>query len=655
MNIEFGPAGCGSLDEASKREWLVTDGVGGFAMGTVATLRTRRYHGLLVVAVNGPADRMLGLVALDPVLVVGDARCRLATHEWAGGIVDPSGHELLATFELDRGLPRWRWQFGDVVLERELAMTHGRPVVGVVHRLVRADRPVRLELTPLCTWRNVHGERHANGDPAVRTTADGFVFEEAYRVAGPGYAPGGSWYRGMRTREEAARGLNDVEDVWAAGAFSAELEPGDSHEVVAAAAPYDGALPPAGEIVSEAWRRASSLLHAADATDEVDAQLVLAADQFVITSSGRPTAVAGYPWFGEWSRDLMTSYEGLYLSTGRFSEGREVLRSTAATLSEGMLANTADTGALEYNTIDGTLWFVHALARHLDVTEDVDLAAELSPVLDEIVTRHIDGTRFEIAADPKDYLLAGGVDGLALTWMDARVDGVAVTPRIGKPVEVNALWIQALRVAARLQSRPEWSERWRTLADRAGASFVARFVRSDGRGLFDVLDGSADEAGRIRPNQLLAVSLPDGPFDLLGERRARAAVDVCRASLLTPLGLRSLAPEDPAYRPYHRGNSSERDHAYHQGTVWPWLLGSYVDAAMRTGVPLDGIFAGLEAHLAEWGLGSVSETADGAAPHAGTGCPFQAWSVAELLRIRRKAELGESQAAERAWAATAAR
>jgi predicted glycogen debranching enzyme len=634
VRIVFGPGCCGALDQASKREWLVTDGLGGYAMGTVGTLRTRCYHGLLVVAVHGPAERMLGLVALDPVLVAGDVRLRLATHEWAGGAVDPRGHELLASFELDRGIPRWRWQIGDIVLERELAMAHGRPTIGVVHRVVRADRPVRLELTPLCTWRNVHGSRYANGDPSVQPTVDGFIFESAYRVAGTGYVPGGAWYRGVRAREEAARGLNDREDVWAAGTFAADLEAGDCHEVVASAAPLES-LPSATGVVRDALQRSSRLLHDADVTDEIDAQLVLAADQFAITTAGRPTAVAGYPWFGEWSRDLMTSYEGLYLYTRRSQEGREVLRSSAATLSEGMLANTADTGTLEYNTIDGTLWFTHALARHLYMTADVDLGDELSPVVEEIVKHHVDGTRFGIAVDPSDHLLGGGAEGWALTWMDARCDGVPMTPRIGKPVEVNALWIQALRLAARLAPSTSRRDAYGSMAARAATSFAARFVRADGLGLLDVVDGPAGDSASIRPNQLLAASLPDGPFDVLGDERASAVVDACRATLLTPLGLRSLDPGDPSYRPYHRGSPAERDAAYHQGTVWPWLLGPYVDAASRTGVPVDGVLEAVEAHLAEWGLGSISETADGAAPHTATGCPFQAWSVAEILRIRR--------------------
>ena len=485
--IRFGPQLCGSLAESTQREWLVADGVGGYAMGTVAGLRTRRYHGLLVVAVEGPANRMLGLVALEPVLVVGDARYRLAVDEWADGTVDPRGNELLVAFELEDGIPRWRWQIGDIVVERELAMLHGRPVVGVVHRLVRAGRPTRIELTPLCTWRSVHGERSAGGDPSVEGVDQGFVFEGSFRVAGAGWQPGGAWYRGVRAREEAARGLNDVEDVWAAGRFAADLVPGGINELVASAAPFDDPLPRAADIVEAARSRARELVERAGARDDVDAQLTLAADQFAISTAGRPTAVAGYPWFGEWSRDLMTSYEGLYLATGRADEGREVLRTSAATLSEGMLANTADTGALEYNTVDGTLWFVHALGRHVEAAEDIDLGQELAQAVEQVVQAHLAGTRFGIGVDPADTLLHHGAPGWALTWMDARIDGRPVTPRAGKPVEVNALWIRTLAVASRLAHSAELRESFAALAERAQASFAARFVRGDGGGLFDVV------------------------------------------------------------------------------------------------------------------------------------------------------------------------
>jgi predicted glycogen debranching enzyme len=631
MTVAFGPQLCGTLEESSRREWLVTDGLGGFAMGTVAGLRARRYHALLVTG------GMVGLASVDAVLVAGDARFRLACDEWSGGTVDPPGHEHLVSFELVDGIPRWRWQIGALVLERELAMSNGSPTVGVVHRLVAADRPVRLELTPLCTWRGMHGERHAYGTPEVAQLADGFVFESQYRVQGAGWQSGGGWYSGVRLREEAARGLNDTEDVHAPGTFTVELAPGERHELTASATASDARLPPAALLVADARLRAATLARRARSADDVDAQLVLAADQFIVSAGGRTTAFAGYPWFGEWSRDLMTSYEGLFLSTNRWDEGRAVLQGAAATLSEGMLANTADTGSLEYNTVDGTLWFVHALDRHVAVTGDADLGGELGGALESIVRHHLEGTRFGIRADA-DGLLTQGAEGWALTWMDARVDGVPITSRAGKPVEVNALWVRALETAARFVPGDDIRSTCETTAARARASFLERFIRPDGLGLFDVVDGPAGDDASIRPNQLLAAPLLDA------ESAARI-VAVCRDELLTPLGLRSLAPSDPRYCAHHRGSPAQRDAAYHQGTVWPWLIGPYVEAASAAGAPTADLLDALCAHLGDWGIGSVSETADGAAPHAATGCPFQAWSVAELLRVRRLAQVAPHEPA----------
>jgi glycogen debranching enzyme len=563
--MRFGRQICGDLAAASAREWLVTDGLGGFAMGTVGGLRTRRYHGLLVVATEPPGGRMLGLAALDPVLVVGDARIRLAVHEWADGTVDPTGHVHLSSFELADGVPRWRWQVGDVILERELASFNGRPAIAIVHRLVAAPARVRLELAALGTWRNVHGERFGPQAPDVEQVADGFVFEGAYRVEGPGFSP------------------------------------------------------PGPDVVTRMRARAQALVTRARADDDVAAMLALAADQFVVAG---PAVVAGFPWFGDWSRDTMTSYEGLFLETGRADEGRRLLLRNAETLSEGMLANTADTGTLEYNTVDGTLWFLHAVGRHVERTGDADLAAELAPRLLDVVEAHVRGTRYGIGVDPADGLLSQGTDGLALTWMDARVDGTPVTQRSGKAVEVNALWINGLAtVAALLERTGADASTVRALESQARDGFPGAFVR-DGQCQDVVGDPS------LRPNQLLAVSLPDAPL------REASVVEAC-GPLVTSIGLRSLSPSDPAYVPHHCGGPAERDRAYHQGTVWPWLLGPYLDASLRTGRPLEGVLDGIEAHLSEWGLGSVSETADGAAPHTATGCPFQAWSVAEVLRARR--------------------
>ena len=616
--MHFGSQLCGDLDSASSREWLVTDGLGGFAMGTVGGLRTRRYHGLLVPATEPPGGRMLGLASLDPFLVVGDTRIRLAVHEWADGSISPDGNALLASFQLEDGVPRWRWQIGDVILQREIAAVHGQPAIVIVHRLISGADGTRLELSALGTWRSAHGERFAYGSPDVEHLADGYIFEGAYRVAGPGYSPGGEWYTGVHYRAEADRGLNPNEDLWFAGTFAAELNVGDNLTVTAWSGDLAAAPPSGPDVVAASRRRARDLIKQAGATDEIDALLTLAADQFIVAG---PTVVAGYPWFGDWSRDTMTSYEGLFLETGRADEGRRLLLRNAATVNEGMLANTADTGTLEYNTVDGTLWFLHAVGRHIERTGDLELAAELASTLQAIVDSHVAGTRYGIGVDPADGLLAHGEDGLALTWMDARVDGSPITQRSGKPIEINALWINGLAtVAVILERLGQDSSRVRSLEAKARGSFPAAFAAE---GHWQDVVGDA----RLRPNQLLAVSLPYGPL------QDSSAVEAC-APLLTSLGLRSLAPDDAGFIARHQGGPAERDRAYHQGTIWPWLIGPYVEAALKTGVRIDGVVDGLEAHLEEWGLGSVSETADGEAPHNATGCPFQAWSVAEMLRAR---------------------
>jgi predicted glycogen debranching enzyme len=451
--------------------------------------------------------------------------------------------------------------------------------------------------------------------PGLETAADGFVFEGAYQVRGPGFEPAGEWFQGVFHREEAARGLAPSEDLFHAGTFGAELAPGQELAVVCWAG--GGDAPPAAQVLEDARTRARAVVTAAGASDDVERALALAADQFVVDG---PDVMAGYPWFERWARDTMTSYEGLFLETGRLDEGRALLLRAGGELSDGLLLN--NTGG-EHNTVDGSLWFVHAAGRHVERTGDDDLAAALVPALDDVIAHYAAGTDFGIRAD-NDGLLRAGADGYALTWMDARVDGRPITSRAGKPVEINALWVDALTTVAALRERlGREPGDVATLADRARTAFAGRFVR--GGGLLDVA-GPDDPA--VRPNQLLAASLPHAPL------ADPVAVHAC-APLLTTLGLRSLAPSDPAYRGRHRGDGASRDAAYHQGTVWPWLVGPYVEAALKTGVPVDGVLDGLVAHLADFGIGSVSETADGDAPHAATGCPFQAWSVAELLRARR--------------------
>jgi predicted glycogen debranching enzyme len=620
----FGRQICGDLEQAAQREWLVCDGLGGFAMGTVAGLLTRRYHGLLVVATNPPIGRQLGLVALDPVLVIGDRRIRLATHEWSSGAVDPVGYQHLEGFWIEDGIPRWRWAVGDVCLERQIAMTNGRPGVVISHRLVRGSA-VGLELHPLCTWRDANAERLGSAEPLVEVVANGFTFERAYRVTGPGFTAGAGWYRGLWHRVEADRGLNAEEDVWSPGSFSGDLASGQSLDICAWAGDLATEPPPVAQTIRAARQRARQIVLKSTLTASTDQALVLAADQMIVAG---PAVVAGYPWFGSWSRDTMTSYEGLFLETAREQEGRRLLLAAAATLSEGMLANTSDVGATQYNTADATLWFLHAVARHVESTGDADLAAQLADVLVEVIRSHVTGTRYGIHVDPSDGLLSQGEPGLALTWMDARVDGIPITQRAGKAIEINALWVNGLASTIRLLARCKRTDAGiEKLEAAAGRSFPGRFLR--GAAVLDVAQGPNGDSLQVRPNCLLAISLPHAPLD------QRWIVEKVGRSLLTSLGMRSLAPDDPAYEGHHQGDQAERDRAYHQGTVWPWLIGPYVEAALKVGIGVDGVLDGLERHLGEWGLGSVSETTDGDPPHRATGAPFQAWSIAEMLRASR--------------------
>jgi len=587
-------------------------------MGTVSGLRTRRYHGLLVVSGVQPGVRHVGLAALDPVIEVDGARIRLGVHEWASGSVSPAGHEYLESFRMVGGLPRWRWRVGGVVLERELAMDHGRPALAVVHRLLAGGSGgrVRLGLEILATWRDAHGERYASGPPPrVTPTADGVVVEDAYRVAGPGFTPAGEWYHGVHLREERERGLAATEDLWYAGRFAADLEVGEALPVLAWAGDLGSPPPPAEVVVEAAARRLASVVEAAKPADDVDAALAVAADAFVVRG---PDVVAGYPWFGAWSRDTMIAYEGLFLATGRAAEGASLLRRYGSAVRDGMLPNTTDSGAAVYNSVDAPLWFVHAVGRHVAVAGDTDLADALLPALSDIVRAYTGGTRYGIRVDPASGLVVAGASGHALTWMDAVVDGEPVTPRAGAAVDINALWVNALGTVADLAADPSLGNRQ--------VEAVASFRRAFATGHSGLSDVVGDDS--LRPNQLLAYSLPCGPMHCL---EPAATLD----SLLTPLGLRTLAPGAPGYTGRHGGGPASRDRAYHQGTVWPWLIGPYVDARKAAGLPVDGVLDGLVAHLSEYGIGSISETADGDPPHRATGCPFQAWSVAEVLRARR--------------------
>jgi predicted glycogen debranching enzyme len=625
MMYRFGPQICSNLQAASEREWLVTDGLGGYAMGTVGGLRTRRYHGLLIVATKPPAHRQLGLASVDPVVIIGDMPYRLGTHEWGSGAIEPAGYRSMTRFEVVDGLPRWYWAVGGAVISAQLGMQHGSSVVGLHYRLEQSEGPITLELEALVTWRSVHGERTAAGETLrLDHRADGVVVGDAFRIRGTGWQPGGTWYYDIHYRQEAARGLNSREDLMSAGKFVVELNAGDSTEIEAWSGDLAHEPPGASDIIHGAVLRSRKLANTANCYDDIDRSLVWSADQHITVGAH---VVAGYPWFGEWSRDSLIAYSGLFIETGRVEEGRTLLLRLMSEVEGGLLPNTSDTGQREFNSVDAPLWLFQAVYRHVEATSDLEFVRAAIPTLARIINSYVEGTLFGIGVDHLDGLVRQGVFGMALTWMDARIDGVPVTPRTGKPVEVNALWISALGIINDLARRVGKTVPNTRLEETARQSFA--LFGAIGGGLTDVLDGPGGNDRSLRPNQLLAVSLPFPAWP-----NAKAVVEAVQP-LVTPVGLRSLAPSDPAYRGSHRGSSAERDGAYHQGTVWPWLIGPYVDAARVAGISRPAMLEGLEDHVPIWGIGSVSETTDGNAPFDATGCPFQAWSVAEMLRTRR--------------------
>ncbi len=659
--IELGRSEVDGFERAAEREWLLTNGLGGFAAGTVAGACTRRYHGLLVAALQPPAQRTVLVAKVETVAQYGGRSYGLTANEYGDGTIDPRGFEHLDAFRLEGSLPVWEYTLGDALLEQRIVMVHGENTTAVRFTLLRGSLPLTLDLNPLCTYRDFHSHgRGADWMPrstVVESGCEVTAFDGArpYRLLldRGTFAPAPAWYWNFRHRAERARGLDDSEDLFSPGRFSVELAPGETVTLwltTERVAPIGGALANASE------RRRQEQLLAAAALDGPDwtKQLVLAADQFVVRRSAQRaddrhaaaghTVIAGYPWFGDWGRDTMIALPGLTLATGRPEIAASVLRTFGAFVSEGMLPNRfPDAGETpEYNTVDATLWYFVAIDQYLAATGDRQLVAELYPVLLDIVEWHRRGTRFGIRAD-SDGLLFAGEPGVQLTWMDAKVGDWVVTPRIGKPVEINALWYRALVVMqsfAALLGDELAERRFATFAAATLHSFRRRFWLPDRGYLADVVDGPSGELDRqgrrvdasLRPNQIFAVSLDK---NLLEHEQARAVVDVCAQQLWTPLGLRSLAPGESQYRGAYGGGPRERDGAYHQGTVWGWLLGPFALAHYHVygdAAAARGWLRGVAAHLKQACVGTVSEIFDGDAPHRPEGCFAQAWSVAEVLR-----------------------
>jgi len=658
VKVQFGREILGDLDLAESREWLVTNGIGGFASGTAAGTSTRRYHGLLMAALEPPAARTLLVAGLDEFLRCTDSTFPLATNRWLSGTVAPRGYLHIESFRLEGTKPVWRYAFADVLLEKRIWMGQGENTTFVEYNLVRADGPVDLEGKLLVTYRDFHVTTHANGwqmqiasvEKGLRVTAFDGAIPFYLRSPSAAFELRHEWYRDFFLPVERQRGLDDHEDRLLAGVFRARLAPGEklllvfSTELQASLDGQDARKRQSNHEwkLLQAWQE-KHLQVANNAPDDEPGwlwQLVLAADQFIVK---RPlpedpsglSIIAGYPWFCDWGRDTMIALPGLTLPLGRPEIARKILESFALYVDAGMLPNNFPdrSGAPQYNTIDAALWYFEAVRQYYEATLDAELLKKLFPVLAGVMDGHVSGTRYNIKVDPADALLYGGSPEVQLTWMDAKVGGWVVTPRIGKPVEINALWINALHTMARfarILAQPATG--YTKLREKAEKNFQ-KFWNAARDCCFDVLDvpgGGNDPA--LRPNQIFAVSLPVSPLTLAQQK---CVVHTVGRELLTSYGLRSLGSAEHGYHGQYHGGPRERDSAYHQGTVWGWLLGPFALAHYRVygdRAAAQSLLEPLGFSVHSAGLGSISEIFQGDAPFSPAGCFAQAWSVAEVIR-----------------------
>ena len=635
----------------SHLEWLETNGRGGYASGTVSGAGTRGYHGLLAAAFSSPAQRMMLVTTCDEWLVDAEPQPQyLSSHQYPGA-VSPGGWRFIEEFSWDP-FPTWRFAVGARRIERRIFMVHGENATVMRYRLIEGA-PVRLAVRPFFVFRDHHARRVASdGWRVVATRVGGVVHcvpsdgkaALSLAIGDAKYRAEPLWYRNFEYLREMERGLSSLEDAFAPFVLELSLTPGRWCDLVFSA---EGRAATSVDALEEAERaRRTSARATANPDDELDQRLTAAADAFLVSrgASGR-SVIAGYHWFGDWGRDAMISLPGLTLATGRLDDAHALLTTWASHMCDGLLPNRfADDGTEpEYNTVDAGLWFVVAVHHLWRVAGDAAVSdGVLATAVEGIVRAYATGTRFGIREDA-DGLVTQGEEGLALTWMDARVNGVVVTPRRGKAVEINALWYNARRILAELQRRSgaaaDADETVRQ-AQRTAAAFRAAFWDPKRGALIDVIAPDGTRDGSVRPNQLFAASLP---YPLLTREQAARMLEEVTRELLTPCGLRTLARSDANFRTQYEGNPEARDYAYHQGSVWPWLLGAYVDAEwyaqngsepMRARVreSLGAIAQVLDQPCA----GQLSEIFDGAAPHAARGCVAQAWSVAEVLRAWRR-------------------
>ncbi|HEY2349807.1 MAG TPA: amylo-alpha-1,6-glucosidase [Puia sp.] len=653
-----------NFSESSQWEWLETNGLGGWSGSSVCGCNTRRYHGLLMAAIRPPAERMLLVSKLDESIHIDGRSYDLSTNDY-GDTLSPKGFQYLTSFKKDL-FPEWIYEAGGIRLRKTITMVYGENTTLIRYEVLKAEKLFKLQLLPLIAARGYHQLQHASNNIFWDITfKNGLFHNQPYSgapdifisVPGATYQPVNKWYYHFNYLLEKYRGLDYEEDLFNHGIFNVQLKDGDRLQIIISTDDPTGKNP--DTLFETERKRKLSLLKGV--TGDLTQQLTLAADQFVVvreipaekTSGGPPvalkTVIAGYHWFTDWGRDTMISLPGLCLETGRFEDARKIIEVFAKSVSEGMLPNRfRDNGEPpEYNNADGTLWYFNAVYSYLLKTNDNKfILKEILPVLKNIIEWHFKGTRFHIHVD-NDGLLFAGETGQPLTWMDARIGNWVATPRMGKPVEIQALWYNALKIFATLLTLNGETGAAKDIfgkAEQTKDSFEKKFWFADGKYLIDVIDPEGKPDFSIRPNQVFALSLP---FHLTDGEKEKSVMNILRSKLYTAVGLRSLSPDDSNYKGHYGGNAFSRDSVYHEGTVWSWLLGPYIDAGMTC----EGESFRPEAveivrrflyHLSEGCIGTVSEIFDGDAPHHPRGCVAQAWGVAEILRVIKTYSLSDA-------------
>ncbi len=646
--INFDAKICTDFEQASGREWLETNGIGGFACSTISGANTRRYHGLLTAATRPPLGRVTMLSKFEEVLTIDGEVFELSANQYPNSI-HPKGFQYLTSFELNP-FPIWTFEIEGIEIERKLFMVNGQNTTvcqwRIRSKVAGKDADIRLELKPLLSFVDYHHLQHET--PNINSeyvasencvlvnpfseTPELFFNHNASQITKTGH-----WYQNFEYAIEKERGFDFREDLFQP--FTLKFDLSETAIIIVSTEQQNFAL--AEEFEKAEIERRNELVKIAKAEDDLTKQLVLAADQFIVRRGNGETIIAGYPWFSDWGRDTMIALNGLTLATNREGIAKNILREYSKHISEGMIPNRfPDEGETpEYNTVDATLWYFEAIRAFVEKTEDYDFVRnELYEKLVEIIYWHRRGTRFNIKMD-NDGLLYAGETVWQLTWMDAKIGDKVFTPRIGKPIEIQALWYNALKIMEAFAKKfrdKDGKHQYKEMADNAKKSFNKEFWNKDEEYLYDVINGDEKDAS-VRPNQIFAVSLQNSMLSMF---RAKKVVQKVERELFTPVGLRSLSADNEQYQGIYIGDPYKRDSAYHQGTVWAWLMGAFIKSVERTYPKgrkhkqfVDKILEGFEAHLQDAGIGQISEIFDGDEPHEPRGCFAQAWSVAEILRV----------------------